>query len=124
LTVELPHISTELWEKAIDCIVGNYCQNLALPYMGKHQPGETYYFSPLTVNCFGLANVGIDKALLTAYIYHKREGKKGGNNMASLVHRYLDESRWINRGQLTRKELNLVMDNCGRQNKNKYVIKG
>jgi hypothetical protein len=47
-----PTITEEHWLNAVDCVVGNYCQNLALPYLGKYQPGETYYFSPLTVNCF------------------------------------------------------------------------
>jgi hypothetical protein len=107
---------------AIDTILGDYCQNLALPYLGEHQPGETYYFSPLTVNCFGIANVGLPKAMLTSYIYHEGEGKKGGNNVASLVHKYLDEQGWINRGRAARKELNIIMDNCGGQNKNKYVL--
>jgi hypothetical protein len=124
LTVkELPTITDERWEQAIDCIVGDYCQNLALPYLGEHQPGETYYFSPLTVNCFGLANVGMEKATLSAYIYHEGEGKKGGNNVASLIYKYLDEQGYINRGrQQPRKELNIVMDNCGGQNKNRYVL--
>jgi hypothetical protein len=79
-------ISDNKWMNAIDTIIGDYCQNLALPFLGEHQPGETYYFSPLTVNCFGIANVGMEKALLTAYIYHEGEGKKGGNNVASLIH--------------------------------------
>jgi hypothetical protein len=115
-------ISDEKWINAVDTIVGDYCQNLALPYLGEHQPGETYYFSPLTVNCFGIANIGMEKALLTAYIYHEGEGKKGGNNVASLIHQYLDEQGWINQRKLARKELNIVMDNCGGQNKNKFVL--
>jgi hypothetical protein len=51
------------------------------------------------------------KAILTAYIYHEGEGKKGGNNVASLIMRYLDEEGYIKRGRGPRKELNLVMDN-------------
>ena len=30
--------------------VGNYCQNLELPFFGAEQPGDTYYMSPLTIN--------------------------------------------------------------------------
>jgi hypothetical protein len=120
----LPTISTERWSEATDTIVGDYCQNLALPYLGEHQPGETYYFSPLTINCFGIANVGLPKAQLSAYIYHEGEGKKGGNNVASLLWKYLDEQRLINRDDMgARKELNIVMDNCGGQNKNRYVLR-
>jgi hypothetical protein len=118
-----PMIDDDQWESAIDCIFGDYSQNLDLPYLGEHQPGETYYFSPLTVNCFGIANVGMEKATLTAYIYHEGEGKKGGNNVASLIHRYLDKEALINRDRPPRKELNIVMDNCGGQNKNRYVLR-
>jgi hypothetical protein len=120
LTIEKePTITDECWQVAVDTIVGDYCQNLALPYMGEHQPGETYYFSPLTVNCFGIANVGMPQAMLSAYIYHEGEGKKGGNNVASLIWKYLDEEGYINReNRSPRKELNIVMDNCSGQNRN------
>jgi hypothetical protein len=122
-TIDSPIITDERWNDAVDCIVCDYCQNLALPYLGERQPGETYYFSPLTVNCFGIANVGLPKALLNAYIYHEGEGKKGGNNVASLIMQYLDEQAYIKRGRGPRKELNIVMDNCGGQNKNRYVLR-
>jgi hypothetical protein len=62
------------------------------------------------------------KAILTAYIYHKGKGKKGGNNVGSLIMQYLDEEGYIKRGRGPRKEMNLVMDNCSRQNKNRYVL--
>jgi hypothetical protein len=117
-----PTISDEDWYNAVDCIVGNYCQNLALPYLGEHQPGETYYFSLLTVNCFGITNVGMEKALLSAYIYHKGEGKKGSNNVASLIYKYLKDNALIQENRPSRKELNIVMDNCGGQNKNQFVL--
>jgi hypothetical protein len=93
---ELPTIPKARWIDAVDCLVGNYCQNMGLPYLGEHQPGETYYFSPLTVNCFGIANVGLPKAHLTLFIYHEGEGKKGGNNVASLIYKYLDTNGLIN----------------------------
>jgi hypothetical protein len=97
---------------------------MGLPFMGAHQPGETYYFSPLTVNCFGITNVGYDKAKLTAFVYHEGEGKKGGCNVASLLTKYLDNEGLIKRhGRGSRKELNIVMDNCGGQNKNRFVIR-
>jgi hypothetical protein len=96
--IKSPVITDEIHSAAIDTVVGDYCQNMGLPHLGEHQPGETYYFSPLTINCFGLANVGREDALLEAYIYHEGEGKKGGNNVASLIMRYLDEQGYINRG--------------------------
>jgi hypothetical protein len=118
LVKDLPTISEEHWASAVDTLVGDYMQNMGLPFLGEHQPGKTYYFSPLTVNCFGLANVGYDKARLWSYIYHEGEGKKGGNNVASLLFKHLDDQGFINRGQPPRKELNVVMDNCRGQNKN------
>jgi hypothetical protein len=89
-------ITDNHWHDAVDCLVGNYCQNLALPYMGEHQPGGICYFSSLMINCFGIANVGLPKAQLNAYIYHEGEGTKGGNNVASLIMKHLDEEAWIN----------------------------
>jgi hypothetical protein len=66
----------------------------------------------------------MDKARLTSYIYHEGEGKKGGNNVASLIYKHLDDEGFINCGRgKPRKELNIVMDNCGRQNKNRYVLR-
>jgi hypothetical protein len=123
LIVDEPFISDSMWSEAVDCVVGDYMQNMGLPHLGEHQPGETYYFSPLTVNCFGLANVGFEKALLFTYIYHEGEAKKGGNNVASLIYKYLDDQGLINRGRAARKELNIVMDNCGGQNKNCFVLR-
>jgi hypothetical protein len=38
---DLPTIDADKWAEAVDTIIGNYCQNLALPYLGEHQPGET-----------------------------------------------------------------------------------
>ena len=33
--------------------IGDYAQNLQLPNFGCEQPGETYYYSPLNILCFG-----------------------------------------------------------------------
>jgi hypothetical protein len=35
---------------------------------------------------------------------------------------YLDEQAYIKQGRGPRKEMNIVMDNCGGQNKNRYVL--
>jgi hypothetical protein len=39
------------------CLIGDYAQNLELPHFGAEQPQDIYYFSALTVNVFGLAEV-------------------------------------------------------------------
>jgi hypothetical protein len=43
------------------CLVADYCQNMTLPQFGGEQHGETYYFSPLGVYCFGMANPTVNK---------------------------------------------------------------
>ena len=41
-------------------IVLDYCQNLDLPHLGKKQPGDTYYFSPIWLYCLGIVEVTKD----------------------------------------------------------------
>ena len=67
------------WKNRIYCFCGDYSQNLDLPHFGSEQPGDTYYFSPLTVNVFGLVDHTTE--VLSAYVYNEGEGKKGGNNV-------------------------------------------
>ena len=110
------------WDERHDCLVANFCQNLGLPFLEKDQPGETYYFSPLTVNCFGVINTAVEKHELTAFLYHEGEGKKGGNVVASLLYKFLKEKGWLDQEKGARKQLTLVMDNCSGQNKNRMVL--
>jgi hypothetical protein len=103
------------------CLVGDYCQNLSLPYFGGEQPGDTYYFSPLFVYVFGIADVSKDRAQLLGYGYHEGEGAKGGNNVASFLMQGLKDLGWLIEDRCGRR-LSIVMDNCGGQNKNKMVL--
>ena len=113
------------WAKRRDCVVADYCQNMELPFFGEAQPGETYYFSPRLVYCFGVANVGLPRHKLNAYIYLEGEGKKGGNNVASLLHKEFTSQGWLDldRSQGPRAELSIIVDNCAGQNKNKMVLR-
>ena len=52
-------------------LVADYCQNMGLPHFGGEQPGETYYYSPLSVYCFGVVDVTTD----TMYAHLYEEGK-------------------------------------------------
>ena len=63
--------------------VADYAQNLDLPHFGQNQPGETYYYSPLSVYEFGVVNLATSK--LNAFTYHEGEGRKGGDNVSPLV---------------------------------------
>ena len=111
------------WPNRHDCAVGDYCQNLGMPHFGGEQPGDTYYFSPLTINVFGICDYATKH--LNAYVYTEAEGKKGGNNVASLVHKFLtqkgvfDDAKKYGPGKC----LSLVFNNCGGQNKNRMVLR-
>ena len=111
------------WADAQDCLVADFCQNMDLPHQGMTQPGDTYYFSPLTVNCFGTADAGREFPHMNAYTYHEGEGKKGGNNVSSLLFKDLHQRGWVDNKKGPRNELTVIMDNCGGQNKNKYVLR-
>ena len=103
-------------------LVMDFCQNLDLPHLGGEQPGDTYYFSPLWVYCLGIYDVAEDR--LYAYMYDESSAKKGANNVASIL-LYHIISFVLNHYQYCEEfqELNLIMDNCGGQNKNGTVLK-
>ena len=106
-------------EQRVQTIIIDYCQNLNLPHLGADQPGDTYYFSPLSIFCFGVCNAINNE--LTAYIYNESEGAKGGNNVASLVIDYVKHN-FVHDDKVPMKELNIIMENCTGQNKNRMVI--
>ena len=64
----------------------DFSQNCELPYFGGNQAGPTYYYSPLTVNVFGLVNTAMGPSgHLAAFVYSEIEGKKGARNVASMI---------------------------------------
>jgi hypothetical protein len=71
--------------------VVDYGQNMELPVYNSEQPGCTYYYSPLSVYNLGMVNHahvypdGTVGEHMYAHIYHEGVGKKGANNVASLV---------------------------------------
>jgi hypothetical protein len=93
---------------------------MALPHLRGKQPGETYYFSPLSIYCFGMVDPTINK--LFAHLYTEGQGQKGGNNVASLIMKTLNHFNILNEDEAGR-ELSIVMDNCGGQNKNCMVLR-
>ena len=66
-------------------------QNMELPKFGQEQPGVTYYYSPMTVNNLGMVNhahvykTGRVSEHMHCHVYTEAEGKKGVNNVASLI---------------------------------------
>jgi hypothetical protein len=59
---------------------------------------------------------------ILAHGYTKVEGRKGDNNIASLVMNALNNIRWI-KADHTGKQLSIIMDNCGGEKKNKYMLR-
>jgi hypothetical protein len=100
----------------------DYGQNMELPFFGGSQPGDTYYFTPLGIYNFGFVDVADPRGdHLYCHIYKEGDGKKGGNNVASLIMKSLQKMNVLqdnNKG----KELNIVFDNCPGQNKNHHVL--
>jgi hypothetical protein len=68
------------------CLVVDYCPLVMLPYFGGVQPGKTHYYWPLNYNTLGCIDPSKEGGNhLYAHLYHEGQGKKGGNNMASLI---------------------------------------
>jgi hypothetical protein len=109
-------------EDMVITLVADYCQNMEMPFFGKDQPGETYYYTPKTINLFGIVDCSPEKEVLHAYGYGEEHGGKGGNNVASLLMKHLEDRGFLD-GTTKRKCLNIVMDNCAGQNKNNYVLR-
>ena len=115
--------------ESVYCFVVDYGQNMELPTYNSEQPGVTYYFSPLSVYNLGMVNHGHDygddrgvSEHMHCHVYHEGVGKKGANNVSSLI---LKTLRLLNllREDSVGGELNIVFDNCSGQNKNNTVLK-
>lgn len=110
-------------------LVCDYAQNMTLPNFGSEQPGETYYYSPLNVYCFGIVDTSTDH--LHATLYLEGQAKKGGDNVASMICSHLKKERLLLSDDSAElpvtwkplKQLNLWFDNCGGQNKNRMVLR-
>jgi hypothetical protein len=104
------------------CLVADYAQNMYIPNFAGEQPGATYYYSPMSCYVFGVVDAAKDQ--LSAWMYTEATAKKGGNNVASLLMHHLDHRGIVEQSaQEPFKELNLIMDNCGGQNKNRQVLR-
>jgi hypothetical protein len=104
------------------CLVCDFAQNLGIPHFGKYQPGDTYYYSPLTINLFGVVNLSRSPNKLDYYAYREFTGKKGSNNVSSLMMHNLHR-RWMLQRYSPAERLTIIMDNCGGQNKNNHVLR-
>jgi hypothetical protein len=106
------------------CCVVVHCQLMTLPHFGGIQPGETHCCSPSncnTLGCVDPSEEGGDR--LCAHPCHEGQGKKGGDNVASLIIKQLKHLGLLDRSEGMGKELNIVFDNCPGQNKNNFVLR-
>jgi hypothetical protein len=93
------------------CMVCDYAQNLGLLHFGAEQPADIYYFSELTVNIFGIADVTRKQTKMIAYGCTEDQGGKGGKNVASLIMKGLADLGWLKQ-DCPGKRLSIIMDNC------------
>jgi hypothetical protein len=90
---EVPHADRKY------VIVCDYAHNMPLPHDGGEQPGEIYYFSPLTINLFGIVDLSITPNKLNFYAYPEFTAKKGCNNVASLLMQAIFDKFWLWKGK-------------------------
>lgn len=111
------------WPNRTHMYCGDYSQNMDLPHFGGEQPGESYYYSPLRVFLFGIADHS--NAVLSAYLYHEGFGKKGGDNVVSLIHKKLKDDGILDLAEMhgAGERMIFVFDNCAGQNKNRMVLR-
>ena len=70
-------------------LVVDYGQNMEVPWFGGCQTGETYFYTPPTVANLGVVNCCDD--VMQVHVYHEGDGKKGGNAVASLIMKSLNQ---------------------------------
>ena len=106
----------------------DFGQNIQVPCYNSEKPGCTYYYTPMTTNIFGIVNHSHDYGNGTIdnhmyyHVYHKGVGKKGGTNYSSLIVKTLRDMKLVSDNEVGR-ELNIIFDNCSRQNNNNTVLK-
>ena len=99
------------------CFVVDYGHNMQLPTFKGEQPGPVYYYSPITVLNLGMvdhAHVYPDGevgAHMYTHVYHEGVGKKGSNNVASLIMKTLHHINLLWEDEMGR-ELTIVFYNC------------
>jgi hypothetical protein len=71
-------------------LVTDYCQNMKMPFFGKDQPGVTYYYTPKTINLFGIVDCNPVKEVLHIYGYCEEHGGKGNTKVALLLMKHLE----------------------------------
>ncbi|KAG3061705.1 hypothetical protein PC121_g12858 [Phytophthora cactorum] len=97
-------------------IVVDFSQNLTLPGVTS-TPSQWYFLSLVNVSVFGIyyANTGIQYN----YVYDESVTGKGTDEVNSMLYHFVHQIVIPN----GHRKLTIYADNCGGQNKNKFVIK-
>ncbi len=87
----LPLIKAKEHSLQMYMFVVDYSQNMELSIFYSEQPGCTYYYSPLSMYNLGVVNHAhvYDNGTIVEHmhcrIYNEGVGKKGANNVASMI---------------------------------------
>ena len=114
--------------KRLYTLTCDFGKNMQVPCYNSNQPGCAYYYTSLNVYNFGVVDHshnygnGTIGNHMYCHIYHEGIGRKGGTNVASLIAKTLRDMNILREGDPGR-ELNIIFDNCGGQNKNNTVLK-
>lgn len=103
--------STQAKAGNIMCLSFDFMQNLPLPHL---KTNTVFYSRQLWYNVFGVHNLGSEE--VTMFTYHEGEGRKGANEVTSMLLHYLR-----NVGT-THNDLVLISDGCSGQNKNHVMV--
>jgi hypothetical protein len=90
--------------------------------LGDTQPGDTYYFSQKNVYIFGIADNSIKPTTMIASVYQEETGRKGMDNVASLIYCCLEKEELLKENQ-PGASLTILGHNCSGQNKNNTVLR-
>ena len=110
--------------------VVDYGQNIELPVYNEEQPGITYYYNYSALSLYNLGIVnhahvygdGEVSKHMYCHVYHKGVGKKGANNVASLIVKTLHQLNLL-LDDSAGGELTIIFDNCLGKNKNNTMLK-
>ena len=75
----------------------------------------------MTVPTFGIVDVNNENNHLYAYIYSKKEGRRGGNDIVLLIMKFLKDQGYLDGNKQLM--LTVVCNNCTGQNKNNKVLR-
>uniref|UniRef100_A0A8D8ZZE3 DUF7869 domain-containing protein n=1 Tax=Cacopsylla melanoneura TaxID=428564 RepID=A0A8D8ZZE3_9HEMI len=109
-------LSTEMCKRDSD-ILGVCFDFMSVTDLPKIPVQETYYFRQLSVNNFGIHNLGENSC--TCYVYHEGITRKTPDDVCSFLNHYL--LNFVR--DKTYKELHLFADNCAGQNKNHALVR-